>query len=101
MNDDVLTFAQVMFVIVSTVGALSGIGIAIHAYFRRSNRSNIGAVPVSAPIASGEERLLRIEQAVDAIAVEVERISEGQRFLTKLQSERADRALPSRHPTPV
>ena len=27
-----------------------------------------------------EERLTRIEQAVDAIAVEVERISEGQRF---------------------
>ncbi|MFN2603192.1 MAG: hypothetical protein ABR582_10605 [Gemmatimonadaceae bacterium] len=32
-------------------------------------------------------RLERIEQAVDAIAVEVERISEGQRFTTKLLSE--------------
>jgi hypothetical protein len=39
-----------------------------------------------------EERLARIEQAVDAIAIEVERISEGQRFLAKLQAERA--ALP-------
>lgn len=40
-----------------------------------------------------EERLSRIEQAVDSIAVEVERVSEGQRFTTKLladrQSERA------------
>jgi len=32
-------------------------------------------------------RLERIEQAVDAIAVEVERISEGQRFTTQLLSE--------------
>ena len=32
-------------------------------------------------------RLERIEQAVDAIAVEIERISEGQRFTTKLLSE--------------
>jgi hypothetical protein len=36
-----------------------------------------------------EERLARIEQAVDAIAVEVERISEGQRFTTKLLSEKS------------
>ncbi|MGH7626348.1 MAG: hypothetical protein ACREOJ_13660 [Gemmatimonadaceae bacterium] len=35
-----------------------------------------------------EERLNRIEQAVDAIAVETERISEGQRFTTKLLSDR-------------
>ncbi len=37
-------------------------------------------------------RLERIEQAVDAIAVEVERISEGQRFTTKLLTERASDA---------
>jgi uncharacterized protein YicC (UPF0701 family) len=35
-----------------------------------------------------EARLARIEQSVDAIALEVERISEGQRFITKLLSER-------------
>ncbi len=29
-----------------------------------------------------------MEQAIDSIAVEVERISEGQRFTTKLLSER-------------
>jgi hypothetical protein len=32
-------------------------------------------------------RLERLEQGVDAIAIEVERISEGQRFVTKLLSE--------------
>jgi hypothetical protein len=39
------------------------------------------------------ERLARIEQGMDSIAVEVERISEGQRFTTKLFAERAG-ALP-------
>jgi hypothetical protein len=33
------------------------------------------------------DRIARIENAVDSIAVEVERISEGQRFVTKLMSE--------------
>jgi hypothetical protein len=33
-------------------------------------------------------RLERIEQAVDTIAIEVERISEGQRFVTRLMAER-------------
>lgn len=32
-------------------------------------------------------RLERIEQAVEAIAIEVERVSEGQRFVTRLMSE--------------
>lgn len=32
-------------------------------------------------------RLERIEQAVEAIAIEVERVSEGQRFVTKLLSD--------------
>jgi hypothetical protein len=38
------------------------------------------------------DRLERIEQAVDAVAIEVERISEGQRFTTKLLSDRAENA---------
>ncbi|MBA4071291.1 MAG: hypothetical protein C0497_05560 [Gemmatimonas sp.] len=33
------------------------------------------------------DRITRIENAVDTIALEVERISEGQRFVTKLMSE--------------
>ena len=35
-------------------------------------------------------RLERMEQAIDAIAVEVERISEGQRFTSKLLAGRPD-----------
>src|SRR5919202_7040855 len=33
------------------------------------------------------DRLTRLDQAVDTIAIEVERISEGQRFLTKVMTE--------------
>lgn len=35
-----------------------------------------------------DHRLERIEQAIDAMAVEVERIAEGQRFVTKLLADR-------------
>jgi hypothetical protein len=35
------------------------------------------------------DRMTRLEQAVESIALEVERISEGQRFTTKLLAERA------------
>ncbi len=39
-------------------------------------------------------RLERMEQSIDAIAVEVERISEGQRFTTKLLAETTNTPLP-------
>ena len=50
--------------------------------------------PSVAPQLTGDvtTRLERIEQAVDAIAIEVERVSEAQRFQTKLMTE--SRALP-------
>ena len=55
-----------------------------------------------------DERMTRLEQAVESIALEVERISEGQRFTTKLLADRAQAELlrgaapsdPSRHRTP-
>jgi len=44
-------------------------------------------------------RLERMEQALDSIAIEVERISEAQRFTTKLLAEKPkDENLPQRAP---
>lgn len=43
----------------------------------------------------GGERLERLETAVDAIALEIERISEGQRFVTRLLTEPPPEALPA------
>jgi hypothetical protein len=34
-------------------------------------------------------RLVQMQQSIDAMALEIERISEGQRFVTKLLSERS------------
>jgi hypothetical protein len=55
-----------------------------------------------------DDRMTRLEQAVESIALEVERISEGQRFTTKLLADRAQADLlravspadPNRHRTP-
>jgi multidrug efflux pump subunit AcrA (membrane-fusion protein) len=49
-----------------------------------------GGPKVDALGAGSAERLQRIEQAVDAMAIEIERISEGQRFTTKLLSSRPE-----------
>jgi hypothetical protein len=49
-------------------------------------RSSVQARPVQS--AESSQRLERMEQAMDAIAIEVERVSEGQRFVTRLLSER-------------
>jgi hypothetical protein len=86
---DTAVLAQVAVVVVSTVTALTGLGVAVHAYLRRARRH---AAPIPAPVP--DQRLERLEHAVDAIAIEVERISEGQRFLTRLQTEqKTERAL--------
>lgn len=42
---------------------------------------------VARPSLESTQRLERVEQAVDSIAVEVERISEGQRFVTRILTE--------------
>jgi hypothetical protein len=88
--EDTMVFAQIAVVAVTSLGALTGIGVAVHAYISRARRrTEIAPRP-------DDDRMLRLEQAVESIAVEVERIGEGQRFLTKLQTERTeDRALGS------
>jgi hypothetical protein len=48
-----------------------------------------------------DQRLERIEQAVDAIAIEMERVSEGQRFTTKLLAERVPPSSPPTTTPPV
>ena len=74
--------------------AVIAIGVPlVRAFTRRMDKRNAA---VAGPDAETRDRLERIEQAVDAIAVEVERISEGQRFTTKVISEL--RGLPQPDP---
>jgi hypothetical protein len=42
---------------------------------------------------SSDQRLARVEQAVESIAIEIERVSEGQRYVTKLLNERTQPLL--------
>lgn len=54
----------------------------------RERQANRRALPAST-VAELDARLARLETAVDTVAVEVERMSEGIRFTTRLLSERA------------
>mgnify|MGYP006951125794 CR=1 FL=1 len=85
--------AQAMMVLgVCATVAISVISIG-RAYVRSIEASRKPPRPDLAP--DVQDRMSRIEQAVDAIAIEVERMSEGQRFTTRLLAERfGDRARP-------
>ena len=70
--------------IVFTVCVLGPLAIGFaRTLFKRASR------PAPPPMVFNEmaQRLERVEGSVDAIALEIERISEGQRFVTKLLSE--------------
>lgn len=47
--------------------------------------------PEPASLPKGDERLEQLQQSVDAIAIEVERIGEAQRFNAKIQSEKGEK----------
>jgi hypothetical protein len=73
------------------VGALGGIVIATTAVFlTRWVRGRFGRGETARTrllAADDSERLKRLENGIDAMAIEIERISEGQRFVTKLMAE--------------
>ena len=82
MDPDVLSFAQVSGIIVCLVGSLALIGIVSFRLLR------FGKPGSGTPSRLDDQRLELLQQSVDAIAIEVERIAEAQRFTTKLLSER-------------
>ena len=61
------------------------LGVLIHRRAWRRAEKRFGAVS-----GGGRAELQQLQQAVDVIAVEVERISEGQRYVSKLLSERLE-----------
>jgi hypothetical protein len=91
MDGDVLMFAQVMTVIVMSCGGFVLVGLGARVLWRWGSRNR------PASFDRGErEDLHRLETAVDAIAIEVERISEAQRFMVGLLSESAALRRPER-----
>jgi hypothetical protein len=61
----------------------------------QARRNRVGPAPEA--LAGVEQRLARLEVAVDDMAGALTRVAEGQQFLTKLLAERAtDGAIPPR-----
>jgi hypothetical protein len=95
------TDAVLMMGIVASA-VLIGIRLIANAILRHKeldSKSEQQLSPVS------DERMARLENAVESIALEVERISEGQRFTTKLLHDAAHRISPRleqslKHDTP-
>ncbi|HEY1952297.1 MAG TPA: hypothetical protein VGG76_05780 [Gemmatimonadaceae bacterium] len=75
---------------VTVAAIIIGLPLA-RAFARRMDRR--GATPPVSNELAGQ--LAHLNQAIDAIALEVERISEGQRFTTRLLAEQRDAKLPT------
>jgi FtsZ-binding cell division protein ZapB len=74
--------------IIGMITVLMPLSIAFgRALLRRANRPPPPQIPKDV-----SDRLERMEQGIEAVALEVERIGEGQRFVTQLMSDRAQRA---------
>jgi hypothetical protein len=87
MDHDILMFAQVMTIIIASIAALVVVGLGGRVLWRMGSRVS----PTSARLPD-ETRHQRLETAVDSIAIEVERISEAQRFMVTLLHD----SLPAR-----
>jgi high-affinity K+ transport system ATPase subunit B len=78
-------------IIIALIGVLSGVGVVFAAFagaylFGKSRGQQQTLKTARDP--ELVERLARVEQIVEATAIEIERISEGQRFTTKLLGEK-------------
>jgi hypothetical protein len=84
MNDIVPFFG--LLAVLGTCGWMLKLTLNYRTRMNELDRAKMGRLP-------SDERLERVEQAVEAIAIEIERVSEGQRFVTKLLNERAQPRL--------
>ncbi|MGH9885480.1 MAG: hypothetical protein ACREBE_08115 [bacterium] len=80
VDPDAMTAVFVMF----SIGIIGPLSVGL---MRRMWRRQPAAAPATTENVSSA-RLDRLEQAVDAIAIEIERVSESQRFVTKVLTER-------------
>ncbi len=85
MNEEIVV--PVMFFLTVVVLAL-GIPL-VRAYIRQKDRTAV-ATPLTPELAA---RLDRLESTIETVAIEVERMAEGQRFTTRLLAEGAVQPL--------
>lgn len=91
-NNDIPPRAQEVAIAFFVMAAVCIVGFPImRAIGKRIERA--APVPMQVP-AELQSQMQQLMQSVDAIAIEVERISEGQRFTTKMLAEKRSDALP-------
>jgi hypothetical protein len=91
MNDigDILQIALIAAVFVALLGSVCWISVATYRSVRRIDNQKL------APSDDLRGQSAELQQSVDSIAIEVERIAEAQRYMARLESEReARQALP-------
>lgn len=87
MDPDVYSFAAVMGVVGSFI--ISMVVLYMGAKWAGHRMKPRPQLPID------DERFARLEQAIDTMAIEIERMSEAQRFTAKLLSDRTNAVLPS------
>jgi hypothetical protein len=87
MDGGTLQFAQVMLVVIMSTAGFVAIALGARVLWRMGSRQKTMSESYR-----DDGRMQRLETAVDTIAIEVERISEAQRFMVGLMSE----SLPAR-----
>jgi hypothetical protein len=91
VNEDIIISVSFMATVIVLVIAIP----LVRAHVRNLDR-RVQPLP---PDSDQQARLVRIENAVESMSIELERIAEGQRFVTKLMAERAGAtALPHDRP---
>lgn len=81
-------------IVVPAVFGIPATVLVIRMWFKHQEKmASLGRPTDTASI---EARLARVEQGIDAIAIEMERVGEGQRFLTNLLAQRGT-GLPPEH----
>ena len=71
-----------------TIVCATSVGLVLRWFQHRERMARIAADRDRPPLE--ETRLSRLEQTMDDMALELERVGEGQRYVTRLLSERAD-----------
>lgn len=97
MDPDVARIAQLLVVFGTFGGGVVALGLVTRVVLAWTRRPAVSSVEPVTGVDDG--RFARLEQAVEAIAVEVERVAEAQRFTTQLLSDRALR-LPAERGEP-
>jgi hypothetical protein len=92
MDPDVSKMAQVLVMVGAFGGFVAVMVVLVRAAFWAMRSSRRQVAPETPRVE--DSRFTRLEEAVDSIAIEVERIAEAQRFSAKLMSERLPAQLP-------